>query len=379
MYFHKLYKSIIAVVFSIVITSCGRSKPQEEQATQKEPGHISLNEVQIKNAGLEYTNAERKKIASLIKVHGKIEAPPQNLISVSIPLGGFLKSTRLMPGMPIRKGEVIAVMEDQQYIELQQNYLVSKEKLKYLTKEHERQQELIKTNATSEKVFQQTQSEFNSERVNARSLEEKLKLLGIDPAKINEHTISRSVNITSPINGYVSTVNGNIGKYVEPAFVLFELVNPEDIHLSLTIFEKDLDKIFLGQKVIAYTNHSPDKKYNCEVILIGKNLAVDRSVEIHCHFDQYDPSLIPGMYMNAEVESKGKEALVLPTEAVVDYENKKYVFKSEGQGKFLMKEVKTGISEHGYTELLSLSDSTSKYVTKGAYTLLMTLKNTSEE
>lgn len=45
----------------------------------------------------------------------------------------------------------------------------------------------------------------------------------------------------------------NIGKYVAPTDVLFELVNPDDIHLALTVFEKDFDKLFIGQKLLLTT------------------------------------------------------------------------------------------------------------------------------
>jgi cobalt-zinc-cadmium efflux system membrane fusion protein len=61
-------------------------------------------------------------ISSVLKVNGIIDVPPQNMVSISVPLGGFLKSTKLLPGMHIAKGEIIASMEDQQYIQLQQEY-----------------------------------------------------------------------------------------------------------------------------------------------------------------------------------------------------------------------------------------------------------------
>jgi len=65
--------------------------------------------------------------------------------------------------------------------------------------------------------------------------------------------------VYSPINGFVSTVNVNIGKYVTASDVLFELVNPTDIHLALTVYEKDLNRLFIGQKLAAYSNNQPEK------------------------------------------------------------------------------------------------------------------------
>ena len=219
----------------------------------------------------------------------------------------------------------------------------------------------------------------NQLQINAKSLSEKLKLIGINPENLSEKTISRSIDIRSPIYGYVSHVNVNIGKYVNPSDVLFELVNPTDIHLGLTIYEKDLDKIFIGQKLQAFTNHKPDLKYPCEIILIGKDLSEERSVEVHCHFEKYDKTLIPGMFMNAELEINSNNAKVLPDEAIVRFENINYAFIATSKNTFKMVEVKLGSSEKGLTEV-TMDDSfnNKNFVLNGAYNLLMQLKNKEE-
>ena len=173
----------------------------------------------------------------------------------------------------------------------------------------------------------------------------------------------------------------NIGKYVSPTEVLFELVNPSDIHLALKIYEKDLDKLFIGQKLIAFTNNKPGKKHLCEILLIGKDLSTERNTEVHCHFETYDKSLVPGTYMNAEIEVKNNDAYVLPADAIVSFEGKQFVFRSKGENQFDMMEVNVGESENGFTEILDIDPTTlsnASFVTKGAYSLLMSLKNKAE-
>jgi cobalt-zinc-cadmium efflux system membrane fusion protein len=184
----------------------------------------------------------------------------------------------------------------------------------------------------------------------------------------------------SPIDGYVTHVNVNIGKYTQPSEVLFELVNPADIHLALTIFEKDLDDIFIGQKLIAYNNRNPEKKHICEIILVGKNLTADRNAEVHCHFEKYDETLIPGMFMNAEINLKSIDTDVLPDDAIVSFEGHQYVFAQDKTNQFTLTEVETGSNESGFTQILNASQISGKsIVVKGAYTLLMQMKNTADE
>ncbi len=383
MKFDSKYKIALSVLLSISIVSCGNKETakQAETETQTENTLIELNAEQAKNAGIQTAGLEEKNISGSFRVNGLIDVPPQNMVSVSMPLGGYLKSTQLLPGMHISKGEVIAVMEDQQYIQLQQDYLTAKARFVYLENEYKRQKDLNTSKATSDKVFQQAESEYLSQKIAIRSLEEKLKLIGINPVKLNENTMSKSVELRSPIDGFVSKVDVNIGKYVSPTEVLFELVNPTDIHLSLTVFEADLPNVFIGQKVLAFTNNNPSKMYSCEVILIGKDLSAERFATIHCHFEKYDKTLSPGTFMNAMMETEHKTVKTLPEEAIVQHDNKSFVFIEREKNVFELLEVKTGMAEKGSVELIL--DKTEllkvKFVTKGAYSLLMKLKNTVDE
>jgi cobalt-zinc-cadmium efflux system membrane fusion protein len=271
-------------------------------------------------------------------------------------------------------------MEDQQYIQLQQDYLTTKAQFSFTEGEYVRQKELNQSKATSDKIFEQTKANYISQNVLLRSLEEKLKLIGISPEKLTPQNISSTITLRSSINGYVSAVKVNVGKYVSPSVVMFELINPDDIHLAVTVFEKDINKLQVGQRLLAYTNDQPEKKYSCTVILISKNLSAERSAEVHCHFEKFDKSLLPGMYMNAEIESLNTQAKTLPEEAVVRFENKQYAFIVKGNNQFVMQEIKTGINLNGLIEIFGEgTDTAQTFVTKGAYSLLMKVKNTSDE
>ena len=367
----------------IVFASCGGEKIQEQGTTQPAiETNVSLTEAQIKSANIELGKIEEREISTTLKLNGKIDVPPQNMISVSMPLGGFLKSTKLLPGMHIKKGEVIATMEDQQYIQLQQEYLMEKSKLAYSENEYRRQKELNVSKASSDKVFQQSEMEFKNQRITLSALSEKLRLIHINPETLSEASLSRSINIYSSIDGFVSKVNVNIGKYVNPSDILFELINPSDIHLNLKVFEKDLDKLSIGQKLIAFNNNQSDKKYPCEIILVSQDLSEDRSADVHCHFEAYDKTLLPGMYMNAEVEIMMKNVASINEDAIVSHDGKDYIFLSKSKTEFELVEIKKGNSENNFTEVNALDGrdlKNSKIVVKGAYSLLMQMKNKSEE
>lgn len=376
-------KKIILLILIVQSIACTSNKENAEQAAAPVNGNaVQLTPEQVQRSGIKTGRIEKRKMAARLQVNGIIDVPPQNMISITFPLGGYLKSTKLLPGMHLRKGEELAVMEDPRLIQLQQDYLTAKIKGRQLEQEYNRQQELNVTKTSSDKSFQEAEAVFKSNKVLIRSLSEQLKLAGINPEGLTDDNISRSVAIRSPIDGYVAVVKVNVGAFVNPSDVLFELVDPKDIHLNMTIFEKDIQYVSIGQKVMTWTNSEPGKKFPCEIILIGKELDEHRSVEVHCHFEAYDKNLLPGMFMNAEIQIKEKETDVVPEGAVVSYQDKNYIFQLEAAGKYSMVPVRTGIKDGGYIEILPVDEKATlpeNIVTDQAYTLLMQLMNKEEE
>ena len=235
--------------------------------------------------------------------------------------------------------------------------------------------------ATSDKQYQQTEADYHTQQAILKGLYERLRLININPEQLTANSMSRNIQVYSPITGFISKVNVNAGKYVRPEDVLFEIIDPGSIHLTLNIYEKDINKIQEGHSVSAYSNSNPAKKYEGTIRLINRDISSGRSAEVHCHFENWDRDLIPGMFMNAEIQLKGYEAHVLPEDAIVSYENKKHVFVAKGNDHFEMLTVQTGATQNGEVEIAGLDNEIlqKEFVTKGAYVLLMKLKNTEEE
>jgi cobalt-zinc-cadmium efflux system membrane fusion protein len=376
-----IYKTCLFAGLFVFATACGKKTTETESAVTKVDNNIvTLTDAQFKNAEIETGKLSAKSISTILKVNGKIDVPPQNIVSVSAPMAGYLTYSKLLPGMHINKGEEIAVLEDQQFIQMQQDYLLAKSALQFAELEYKRQKDLNESKASSDKVTEQAQAEVNRQRIIMNSLAARLQMINIDVPHLAANKISRKIRLYSSITGFVSKVNINLGKYVSPADVLFELIDPSDIHLNIQVFEKDINKLYIGQKIIAYTNVEPAVKYPCEIMLVSKDVNENGVVEVHCHFYRYNNKLIPGLYMNAEIEVSSHTNNSLPEEALVNFEGKDYVFIETGKQQFEMTAVQKGNTENGYVEVLNIDTLKQKdFVIKGAYTLLMKMKNNAEE
>lgn len=371
-------KTYISAIFGLLfLVSCHDKKEQQNTAEVKnQENSIQLTAEQVKNAGLIIGTPEERTVKGILELQGTVTVPPKSVVSVSIPLGGYIKKTDLMAGMHVRKGQLLAVVEDMQYIQLQQDYLTAKEKFQLSKSEYDRQKELNAKKASSDKLYEQTATEMQTQRIYMSSLAQKLSLLGINVKTLSASNISKTVRIVSPINGLVSRVNVNVGKYIAPTDMLFELLEMSDVVLVMNAFEKDVHLLSVGQTVTAFTNAKRSKKYLAKIAYINQSLNDDRAAEVVCKVNQYDSSLIPGLFINAEAEFENEKAITVPEDAVVRWQGKFFVFALSGNNQYKMVAVEPGTTTDGFRQIKSSAiDKSSKIVTKNAYTLLMTFMN----
>ena len=385
------YKIIPFLFATLFIVSCG-NKAKEETVVAEEQ-KVDLNTVEItaeqfKTAEVQIGTIEEKALSGTTKVNGMLDVPPQNLVSISTPFGGFVKSTDMLQGLKVHKGQVVAMMQNPDYVQPQQDYIDFKSQLNYLKLEYERQQELAKENVNAQKTLQKSKAEYESMRARVSGLKTKLQLMNINIPSLERGNIQSTIPLYSPINGFVTQVNTNIGAFATATDVLFKIANTEHLHAELTVFEKDVPKLKIGQKV-RFTLANETQERMATVYLVGKEISQERIVQVHCHLDKEDTSLLPGMYLKALVESGSNKVPAIPSKAIVEFEGSKYIFiannekpKEKGATKYKLINVKVGVSELNYTELIF--DGTTnweswKVVTNGAYDMLSKMKNSEEE
>lgn len=389
---------LILAVIAVLFTQCKSKETPKEPATEseanKEPGdEVILTEKQYQHAGITLGKIEEKPMTGTIKVNGKLDVPPQNMVTISMPYGGLVKNTELLQGMYIRKGSVLATLENADYIQMQQDYAEAVYQLGFLKSEYQRQKELQAENINATKTYQKAVSDYETMRVRAEALRQKLLLIGIDPANAVKGNMTRTVNILAPIDGYVTKVMVNRGKYVQANDVLFELVDTRHTHCELFVFEKDIQQIHVGDKVtFRLANETKDRE--AQVHLVGKEIAEDRTVQVHCHMLQEDPSLLPGSFLTALVHADKVMASTLPDAAIMRGADQQFVYlldkKSSGKNEdgigearyhFRQIPVRAGLSADGFTQvyLPENTDPQATFATAGAFSIYSKMNNVEGE
>lgn len=376
-----LHRSLFVLTLVFASSCTSRERPPKAESRSVDSTEVVLTREQFNTAALQLGKVEQRSISGTIRANGMLDVPPQNLVTVSAPLGGFVKTTSLLQGMKVKQGQVIVTLEHPDYIQLQQDYLESKSQLDFLKLEYQRQEELSRENVNAAKTLQQARSNYWSTQARVQGLSAKLKFININPVELEKGSISNSITLYAPISGYVTQVNVNIGMHVNAADVMFRIMDNNHLHAEAQVFEKDITKLKIGQKVRLILSNDVKERI-AKVYLIGKEITAERTVRVHCHLEQEDPSLIPGMYFSAVIETDSQVADVLPENAVVRFDGKDYIFvvMDSVSLRYRMTEIQRGSAGDKYIAVVLPPGfpAKSQVVVRGAYELLSFLKNTSE-
>lgn len=387
----KTHSKYISLFVLIAFGYSGCSKNDNSVVAEKSTADstivrtVKVSADQAKTIGLTTTSISEMSLSGVVHVNGQLDVPPQNLVTVSAPFGGFLKATEMLQGKKVRAGEVVAVMENPEYIQMQQDYLDWMSQRELAKAELARQEELAKENVNALKSLQQAKANFQSLDARTAGLKARLKILNIDADKLSTaNELRGTINLIAPINGYVTEISATVGRFVNATDVIMKIVDPEHLHAELVAFEKDVLKLKVGQKVhFVLANESTPR--TATVYLIGKEVTPQRTVRVHCHLDKEDSSLIPGMYLSADIETGSEPTSVLPARAVLNFEGKRFVFvagspNSDGSQVFTLTEAKVGTEQNGYIEVsFEGMNSNVKVADVGAFDLLGALMNKDEE
>ncbi|MBN8820465.1 MULTISPECIES: efflux RND transporter periplasmic adaptor subunit [unclassified Spirosoma] len=369
------------------------TKTGESTESTEEAGTVELTETQFQTAGIRLGPLETRTLSNLIRVNGALSAPPQQQVSVSTPYGGILVSASLLPGTLVRKGQVLAVLENPEFIRLQQDYLETSSRLTFQQQEYERQRELSQQNVGALKTLQQATAELGSLRARTEGLRQQLALLGIPLSELKGGKISRTVTMRAPIDGTVTVAGVNRGRYVAANDVLFEIVDASRLLAQLTVFEGDVAQVQVGQRVrlslVGQTGASIPREYTGRIRLINRETNTDRTVSVYASFDHAPAGLRPGTFLKAVIETTSQPVPALPEGAIVQSGNQSQIFvleEKEGQGegaryRFRAIPVRIGVTENGYQAVTLPPDLKpgNRIVMAGAYDLLSAMNNTEEE
>ncbi len=385
--------TIIIILF--ILGSCGNTSKKHNDEGDNHDDHNDKSEVnseednehedeisniltlqlkQLEVMNIEIGAIKQVNLGGALKVNGQLELPPQKMASVSAIVGGRVQNVAVIEGDFVRKGQVIARLSNPEFINMQREYLSANSNISFLEKDFNRKKELLKDGITSSKSFQQAEANYFEGKAALNASKSTLQLMGVNVTALESGQIVSSIPIIAPIQGYIQNVEINIGKYVSPEQEMFEIVDNDHLHIGLKVFEKDIDKVKVGQKITFALTTRPDKIYEAEIFALGKAFDMQtRAVKVHAKIIGDHEGLLTGMFVEARIITVNKKVDALPDEAFVKENGLDYIFilkkRDENDVELEKIQINKGVSDLGFSEVVFINQTHKDtiVVTKGAY------------
>ncbi|RIV35159.1 efflux RND transporter periplasmic adaptor subunit [Flagellimonas lutimaris] len=367
----------IAAVFLLLIGCGNKNNAESVSEEQVEPTGIRVTQDQFDTNDLMLGALEKRTFPKMVETSGMIDVPPENRASITAFMGGFVKNTSLLVGDQVKKGQLLVSLENQEFVQMQQDYLEIFNQLDFLKAEFERNQTLFEEKIASQKNFLQAKSNYETAKARYKGLREQLQMLNISPNRVEQGNITSQAVIYAPISGSVTKMNVAKGSYVSPATEIMEIVDNDHVHLELSVFEKDILKVKKGQRIQFKIPEASEDTFEAEVHLVGTSIDdTNRSIKVHGHLaHEEEANFLPGMFVDAKIMTDTIKTLSLPEEAVIESEGTYYVLKlvdkENGGYTFEQIPVKQGNTYDGYTEIIATDlNETDQFLTKGVFDLI---------
>lgn len=395
---NRIFITTILLFSNLIFFSCGNTPTQKEAAPSEEShshseneNTVSLTSEQAKTIGIDYGMVEQKELTNTIKANGILKVPNQNKALITPLYGGVIKALYIEPGSFVKRGQVVAIINNPTLYEMQQQLQQLNIEIGMSEKEVARQQELVEGNAAPLKKLQQSRTELESLKTKRDGLQKQLSGMG------TSEKFSSELLIKAPITGTISKVNAQIGSNVDLSNPIAEIVNNSQLHLDLFIYERDFSKLKLNQTIHFTITNSPGKEFDATIFSLGSAFETgSKTIPIHARIEGDKTGLIDGMNITALISLDKSTLPAVPSSAIVSEGTNEFIFavidesssgnenKRESQGQNLITfrriPVVKGTSDVGYSQITPLEEipSGAKIVTKGAFFLLAKMTNTGE-
>lgn len=369
---HILIYSLILLFF----ISCGKKTESENaEAESAETTLIEITSEQFKTSGMQLGVPAVQTFTDEVSCKGFLFAPANGIAKVSTPIAGTVENIRFKIGDFVRQGQVVCNISGSEFLGLQQQFAEASANFQKAKLDYERTKALKAENIGSGKDFTATESMYKASFASYNALKARIQALRINSAQIENGQMYTSFPVVSPISGFITKTGAVIGQYVDMQNELAEVVNVNSLQLQLSVFEMDVQKLRVGQKVRFGVSGSASENLNATLTTVGKTINPDtKTVDCIAKIQNADMTkLVNQSYVEAKISVSDLETKALPAEAVQKQEKEYFVFvldKQEGDKYFLQKtKVEVGKTNNDFVEILSGIPTDKQVVISGVDTL----------
>jgi membrane fusion protein, multidrug efflux system len=324
---------------------------------------------------VEVGTAKRGDVAAHLTVVGNLIG--QQTVAIAPRTGGRLLSVNVQLGDRVRRGQVLAKVEDREIVEQVRAAQASQDVAKATIRQREADLNVAKLNFDRSKnlfdrqlLAKQALDDAESRHIAAvAQLDLSNAQLSANAARLEELKINlQHTSVVSPVDGFVASRTVDPGAMVNTNTSIASVVDISRLRLVVNVVEKDLRLVSPGDVAEVEVDAYPGEKFSGKIARVAPVLdPATRTAQMEVEIPNGDNKLKPGMYarINLTVEEH-KNALVVPKGAVIDFENKRGVWQPNADNRAQFVPVQLGIEGTDHIEILGGLKDGDTFVTTGA-------------
>ena len=326
-----LNRIIFLFLFSLSMAACKQAAelPTSANGSQQATAQKISKKAITQNDKIQIGAIQKKAVSNSIQCTGQIEVPPTAIYAVHSRVEGQINLSDYLPGDYVKKGTVLAKVENPDFIAQQRLLLETKAGMEVAKKDYERKKALKAGEAVPEKEYDNSKYQYELLNVRYEGLKKEMALVGFDVDALEEHQMFQSyIKIKANQSGYIHEILAYNGQRVSPETHIMTITETNHLHLELQILSKDITTLKIGQEVL-FTLPNLEKRYKAVISKINPMLQPDHSsLAVHCDItDENNTALVPGFFVNAIVYTTDQVLEGLPIEGLVKEGEDYYAFK----------------------------------------------------
>jgi len=328
---------------------------EDKATTGDSAGSVKIDAVTVQNMGVRTAIAKKMPLSHIVRAVGRIAYDEEHITRLHPKIEGWIETLWVdKTGEKVSSHQPLLSLYSPQLVSSQQEYLLALDSVKILEK------------SPIEEIRRGAQDLVESSR-------ERLKLLDVPAHQLADltttHNIKKSLHIHSPTNGIVVNIGAREGQYVTPETELFMIADLAKVWVYAEVYEYELPWVKQGDPVEVRLAGVPGRVFKGHTSFIYPYAEEKtRTIKVRLIFDNTQQLLKPDMFAEVTIYAgKQRDAIVIPSEAVIRSGTHNQVFIVRGAGKFEPREITTGLSSNGDVTVLDGIKSGEEVVTSAQF------------
>ncbi|NWG87165.1 MAG: efflux RND transporter periplasmic adaptor subunit, partial [Hydrogenophilaceae bacterium] len=303
---------------------------------------VAIDPRTVQNLGVRTALAERGRLWRRIDTVGYVRNDDNRVHFLQSRVKGWIEALHIHAvNDPVRRGQVVAEIYSPELYAAQEEFLLAL-----------KQQE---------------------DKAWAEAARQKLSFLGLSNTQIAALEKSgkpqRRVAYYAPAGGIVSKIAIHPGAGVDTGMSLLEITDLSQVWVTAEVVEDQAAWVAPGKSVEVKVAALPGEVFEGTVDYVYPKLdPTTRTLQVRIVMNNPELRLKPGMYANVTVfGGKGEEAVLVPSEAVIQTGQRALVLVAQGEGRYAPVAVKTGMESEGKTAILAGLSGGEQVVTSGQF------------